>query len=69
LAGVPGHAGEAGQVLNPFVAASVQMPAAFLAYLHESLTPGAAVLLTRASVLPHHTNDGRSMTVLSAAGD
>ncbi|MFN9498665.1 MAG: L,D-transpeptidase [Erythrobacteraceae bacterium] len=69
LAGVPGHAGEAGQVLNPFVAASVQMPSAFLAHLHESLAPGAAVLLTRASVLPHHTNDGRSMTVLAAAGD
>jgi hypothetical protein len=42
-------------VLNPCVAASVQMPAAFLAHLHESLTPGTAVLLTRASVLPHHT--------------
>jgi L,D-transpeptidase catalytic domain len=69
LAGVPGHTGEAGKVLDPWVAASVQMPAAFLKHLHESLTPGTSVLLTRARVLPHNNNDGRQMTVLSAAGD
>lgn len=68
VAGVPGHAGEAGQVLDPWVSASVRMPDAFLAGLRETITPGASVLVTQAPVLPHHTNDGRVMTVL-AMGD
>jgi len=69
LAGVPGHAGEAGKVLDPWVAAAVQMPTAFLKHLTENLTPGASVLLTHAHVLPHHTNDGKPMTVLASAGE
>lgn len=68
VAGVPGHAGEAGQVLNPWVSASVRMPQEFFAHLRDAITPGATVLVTQAAVLPHHTNDGRPMTVL-AMGD
>lgn len=67
VAGVPGHAGEAGQVLDPWVAASVQMPRAFLAQINAVVEPGTSVLVTQASVLPHNTNDGRPMTVLASA--
>lgn len=69
VAGVPGHGGEVGQVLNPWVMAGIRMPGPFLHHLQDSLTPGASLLVTQAPVLPHNTNGGRQITVLASSQD
>lgn len=62
--GVPGHGGEAGQVLDPAAAGRVHLPPAFVKLVHPLLTPGATMLVTDLAVLEHTT--GPSTTVVTA---
>lgn len=64
LVGVPGHADETGQVLEPGVLARMRLPRGFLTSLRATIAPGATILVTQARVLP--SNSGRRMTVLAA---
>lgn len=53
--GIPGHAGEDKQPLDPAHAGRVQVPVPFRAKLHDALHPGATLVVTDAPVLEHTT--------------
>lgn len=64
VAGVPGHGGENGQVLDTSILNQLRLPRQFHAALNAELAPGATVLVTKAPVLPEQTR--RTITVLAS---
>jgi hypothetical protein len=65
LVGVPGHAGEDGQVLDVGTLAHMRLPRGFLTALNAVIVPGTTVLITQAPVLPE--NSGKRMTIMASA--
>lgn len=53
--GLPGHAGDDRQPLDPSHANRVQVPPQFRASVHQVLHPGATLVVTDAAVLEHTT--------------
>lgn len=53
--GLPGHAGDDRQPLDPSHADRVQVPPQFRASVHQVLHPGATLVVTDAAVLEHTT--------------
>lgn len=64
VAGVPGHEGEAGHMIDPWVASNLSMPSEFLKHVRSVIASGTTVLVTQAPVLP--SNSGQRMTVLAS---
>ncbi len=64
VAGVPGHEGEAGNMINPWTLSNLRMPSEFLKHVRTTISSGTTVLVTQAPMLP--TNSGSRMTVLSS---
>jgi hypothetical protein len=62
--GIPGHAGEDKQPLDPAEVNRVRMPPQFTAAVYAALAPGTTLLVTDAAVLEHTT--GRELNVLNA---
>ena len=62
--GLPGHAGEDKQPLDPAAVKRVRMPPAFTTVVYAALAPGTSLLVTDAAVLEHTT--GRALNVLNA---
>jgi len=56
--GIPGHAGEDKQPLNPSEVNRVRMPPRFTAAVYEVLAPGTTLLVTDAAVLEQTTGVG-----------
>jgi hypothetical protein len=63
--GVPGHAGEDKQPLDPSQANRVRMPAGFAKAVYDILTPGTTLLVTDAPVLEEKTT-GVALNVMNA---
>lgn len=63
VAGVPGHEGEAGHMIDPWVASNMRMPGAFLNHVRSVISSGTTVLVTQAPVLP--TNTGQRLTIMA----
>lgn len=63
--GLPGHAGEDRQPLDPSQANRVRMPPAFASAVYDALTPGTTLLVTDAPVLEEKTT-GVALTVMNA---
>lgn len=63
--GLPGHAGEDKQPLDPSEADRVRMPPAFAKAVYEILSPGATLLVTDAPVL-EQTTTGVALNVMNA---
>ena len=61
--GIPGHAGEDKQPLDPAHAARVRMPPEFLAVVLPMLQPGSSMMVTDAPVL--ETTTGTEMAILT----
>jgi hypothetical protein len=64
VAGVPGHEGETGHEVDPWISSKLRMPAEFFKHIRSVITSGTAVLVTEAPVLP--VNSGKRMTLISA---
>jgi hypothetical protein len=62
--GIPGHAGEDKQALDPAEVSRVRMPPQFTAAVYAALAPGTTLLVTDAAVLEHTT--GRQLNVVNA---
>jgi hypothetical protein len=62
--GIPGHAGEDKQPLDPAAASRVRMPPQFTAAVYAALVPGTTLMVTDAPVLEHTT--GRQLNVVNA---
>jgi hypothetical protein len=63
--GVPGHAGEDKQPLDPSHANRVRMPAGFAKAVYDILSPGTTLLVTDAPVLEEKTT-GVALNVMNA---
>ena len=63
--GIPGHAGEDKQPLNPSEVDRVRMPAGFANAIYGILTPGTTLLVTDAPVLEEKTT-GVALNVMNA---
>jgi hypothetical protein len=63
--GLPGHAGEDKQPLDPSQANRVRMPPAFAQSVYNILTPGATLLVTDAPILEEKTT-GVALNVMNA---
>jgi hypothetical protein len=63
--GVPGHAGEDKQALDPSQVERVRMPPAFANAVYDILTPGTTLLVTDAPVLEEKTT-GVALNVMNA---
>jgi hypothetical protein len=64
VAGVPGHGGENGQVLDTSILNQLRLPRQFHEAVNATLVPGATVLVTQAPVLPENT--GAKMTIMAS---
>ena len=65
VVGIPGHAGEDTQPLDPSQANRVRMPPGFASAVYDSLMPGATLLVTDAPVLEEKTT-GVALNVMNA---
>ena len=63
--GIPGHASEHGQTLNPAHAGRIQMPPNFAKALYEILTPGTTLLVTDAPILEQQTT-GVALNIMNS---
>ena len=63
--GIPGHAGEDRQLLNPADAERIQIPPRFAKALYKTLTPGATLLVTDAPVLEQQTT-GVALNIINS---
>lgn len=63
--GIPGHASEHGQTLNPDHAGRIQMPPNFAKALYEILAPGTTLLVTDASILEQQTT-GVALNIMNS---
>ena len=63
--GIPGHASEHGQDLNPDHVGRIQMPPRFARALYENLAPGTTLLVTDAPVLEQQTT-GVAMNIMNS---
>jgi hypothetical protein len=63
--GLPGHAGEDKQPLDPSQANRVRMPSSFASALYDALAPGTTLLVTDAPVLEEKTT-GVALNVMNA---
>jgi len=67
VAGVPGHEGEAGNMIDPWTLSNLRMPSEFLKHVRSAILSGTTVLVTQAPVLP--STSGQRLTVLSAVAN
>jgi hypothetical protein len=65
VVGIPGHAGEDTQPLDPSQANRVRMPPGFASAVYDSLMPGTTFLVTDAPVLEEKTT-GVALNVMNA---
>jgi hypothetical protein len=63
--GIPGHAGEDKQPLNPAHADRIQIPPHFAKALYEILTPGTTLLVTDAPILEQQTT-GVALNIMNS---
>ena len=63
--GIPGHANEHGQALNPAHAEHIQIPPRFAKALYEILTPGTTLLVTDAPILEQQTT-GVALNIMNS---
>jgi hypothetical protein len=63
--GIPGHASERGQALNPDHVGRIQMPPNFTKALYNILTPGTTLLVTDAPVLEQQTT-GVALNIMNS---
>jgi hypothetical protein len=63
--GIPGHAGEDKQPLNPTHAKRIQIPPNFAKALYEILAPGTTLLVTDAPILEQQTT-GVALNIMNS---